>query len=64
MILILMFFTVLFNLCYGYSNQLIYYLIKPLLLFGITDYLIMTDVTEVFYIQVYVTFLVSLLLTL
>lgn len=64
MILILMFFTVLFNLCYGYSNQLIYYLIKPLILFGITDYLIMTDVTEVFYIQVYVTFLVSLLLTL
>ena len=57
-------FFFLFTICYFYCNELIYILIKPLLSLKDSNYFIFTDITEIFFIKILLSFVISTIVTL
>lgn len=58
--LILIFFFLNFNICYLYSNECIYFLIRPLLYTSAIEYLIITEITEIFFLQIFISLVFSI----
>lgn len=61
---IICFFICTFITCYIFKNQLIYILIKPLFLVTESNYLIITELIEIFKIQLLLIFFISFVLSL
>ena len=52
-------FFFLFLVCYYFSNQLIFLFIKPFILYDFFQYFIYTDITEIFILHLYISFIIS-----
>jgi Sec-independent protein secretion pathway component TatC len=63
-LLILLFFFTNSVICYTYSNECIWFLIQGLLGMDIVGYLIVTDITEIFFLQITISVTFSLFFSL
>lgn len=64
LILALTIFINIFIICYWYSNECLYLLIKNIIINKKFNYFILTDIPEIFYIKILISFYVSVLLSL